>query len=175
MNYRTKTYIAGDWDGDSDAIQQLYKWRDSDWYTLDFIDAHELKQARDSSLNCSIKRSLKDRLDVSKKFVLVVGRNTCTLKAGACSYCEYYRTVYNTNYCNHSHPIDNRSYIEYECEKAVEAGIKIVVLYNYENVDKTKCPNVVKNKGTHVRMYFKGADDKYYWDYTGIKNALSGD
>lgn len=26
MTYRTKTYIAGEWDGDSDAIEQLYKW-----------------------------------------------------------------------------------------------------------------------------------------------------
>lgn len=25
--YRTKTYIAGDWDGDSDAINKLYEWK----------------------------------------------------------------------------------------------------------------------------------------------------
>ena len=25
MNYRTKTYIAGAWDEDSDAIEKLYK------------------------------------------------------------------------------------------------------------------------------------------------------
>ena len=53
-SYRTKTYIAGDWDGDANAIQKLYDWKKSDWYTLDFVDAHSLTQARDSSLNCSI-------------------------------------------------------------------------------------------------------------------------
>lgn len=26
MAYRTRTYIAGDWTGDKDAIDQLYKW-----------------------------------------------------------------------------------------------------------------------------------------------------
>ena len=28
MGYRTKTYIAGEWDGDSVAIEQLYKWNE---------------------------------------------------------------------------------------------------------------------------------------------------
>lgn len=26
---RTKTYIAGDWDHDQDAVEQLYKWNES--------------------------------------------------------------------------------------------------------------------------------------------------
>ena len=58
MAYRTKTYIAGDWDGDKDAIDQLYKWKESKYLSLDFIDAHDLHQARDTSLNCSIKSHL---------------------------------------------------------------------------------------------------------------------
>ena len=70
MAYRTKTYIAGDWTGDSDAIETLYKWKNSGYLNFDFVDAHSLTQARDSSLNCSIKRSLKERLDASKTFVL---------------------------------------------------------------------------------------------------------
>lgn len=45
--YRTKTYIAGDWDGDKVAIQKLYEWKESRWYTLDFVDAHSVTQARD--------------------------------------------------------------------------------------------------------------------------------
>ena len=27
---RTKTYIAGEWDGDIDAIDQLYKWNEGE-------------------------------------------------------------------------------------------------------------------------------------------------
>lgn len=36
MAYRTKTYIAGDWDHDRDAVEQIHKWN------LDFHDVHEL-------------------------------------------------------------------------------------------------------------------------------------
>lgn len=28
MLYRTKTYIAGEWDGDNDAFELLYKWNE---------------------------------------------------------------------------------------------------------------------------------------------------
>ena len=55
MAYRTKTYIAGDWDGDKDAIDQLYKWKESKYLSLDFIDAHALHQARDTRVTGSIK------------------------------------------------------------------------------------------------------------------------
>ena len=82
MVYRTKTYIAGDWTGDKDAIDTLYKWKNSGYLNFDFVDAHSLTQARDTSLNCSIKRSLKERLDAYKTFVLVVGANTKDLRAG---------------------------------------------------------------------------------------------
>ena len=50
MAYRTKTYIAADWDGDKNAVEQLYKWKKSNYWSLDFHDAHDLTQARDSSL-----------------------------------------------------------------------------------------------------------------------------
>lgn len=30
MTYRTKTYIAGDWDGDQTAIKKLYEWKEGD-------------------------------------------------------------------------------------------------------------------------------------------------
>ena len=59
MAYRNKTYIAGDWDDDYDAVEQIYKWKASNKWSLDFHDAHAMKQARDTSLPCSIKKSLK--------------------------------------------------------------------------------------------------------------------
>lgn len=57
MAYRTRTYIAADWSGDRDAVDQLHKWNDVHW-SLSFTDAHDLTQSSDSSLNCSIKSSL---------------------------------------------------------------------------------------------------------------------
>ena len=29
MYYRTRTYIAADWSGDYDAVEQLHKWNSS--------------------------------------------------------------------------------------------------------------------------------------------------
>ena len=55
MVYRTRTYIAADWTGDKDAIDQLYKWNNGYW-SLSFTNAHDLMQSYDSSLNCSIKK-----------------------------------------------------------------------------------------------------------------------
>lgn len=76
MYYRTRTYIAADWDGDKNAVDVLYSWNDNKYLALSFTNAHDLMQARDSSLNCSIKNSLKERMDASKTFVLIVGSNT---------------------------------------------------------------------------------------------------
>ena len=90
MTYRTKTYIAGDWTGDQDLISQLYSWNNRDDLRLSFTDAHELTQARDTSLPCSIKRSLAERLDASKTFVLIVGKDTDKLTKGSCRYCGSY-------------------------------------------------------------------------------------
>ena len=53
MYYRTRTYIAADWDTDSDAVEQLRKWNDSNYWSLNFSDAHDLTQARDSTVTCS--------------------------------------------------------------------------------------------------------------------------
>ena len=169
MAYRTKTYIAADWDGDSDAVEQLHKWKNSNYWSLDFHDAHDLTQARDSSLNCSIKSSLATRLDASKTFVLIVGSNTKTVRSGSCQYCNSYNSW--TQSCARGHSVDYRSYIEYECDKAVRDGLKIVVLYNAAAVNKSKCPNIIKNVGTHTAMcYYENG--QYYWDYQAVKSAL---
>jgi hypothetical protein len=169
MAYRTKTYIAADWTGDKDAVDQLHKWNDSYHWSLSFTDAHDLTQARDGSLNCSIKASLGTRLDFSKTFVLIVGENTKTVRSGGCQYCDSYNSW--TKSCARGYSVDHRSYIEYECDKAVRDGLKIVVLYNAATVNKSKCPDAVKNTGTHVAMcYYK--DGKYYWDYQSVKDAL---
>ena len=173
MAYRTKTYIAADWDGDSDAVEQLYKWKRSNYWSLDFHDAHDLTQARDSSLNCSIKSSLATRLDASKTFVLIVGNNTKTVRSGSCQYCNSYNSYSRS--CARQYNVDYRSYIEYECDKAVRDGLNIVVLYNASSIDKSKCPDAVKNIGTHKAMryiYYENGQRYWDWDYQTVKSAL---
>lgn len=83
--YRTRTYLAADWDNDKEVIDKLREWNNSSYWNLDFTDAHDLTQSNDSSLNCTIKRSLGFRMDHSKTFVLVVGQKTKDLRAGSCT------------------------------------------------------------------------------------------
>lgn len=170
MTYRTKTYIAGDWTGDEDLIQQLYKWNDSNYWALHFVDAHELTQARDSSLYCSIKHSLSERLNASKKFVLIVGEHTDALTKGSCKYCSNYNSW--TGRCTHGGYVDYRSYIDYECEQAYKAGMQVVVIYNYASVQKSKCPGILRDVGTHINGYYKAADGTDYWNYEEIKRVI---
>ena len=168
MYYRTKTYLAGDWTGDKYAIDKIHFWNDSGYYSIDFVDVHEFKQSNDGSLNCSIKRSLKERMDMCKTFVLVVGQNTNSLRSGSCAYCSSYAgDITYSAYCRRGHTIDTRSYIEYECDKAMEAGIKIVVLYNSSRVERFKCPEAVRFRGTHVAMHNNGR-----WDYQAVRDAI---
>ena len=173
MAYRTRTYIAADWDKDKAAVDQLRKWNDSNYWGLSFTDAHDLTTARDESLNCSIKKSLKSRLDASNRFVLIVGRNTDKLKAGSCTYCRSYN--YYTDSCARGGSVDSRSYIEYECEKAREAyeagEMKIIVLYNSSYIYKPSCPRVLRDIGVHSPMKKSFADNSYF-DYYKVKQAF---
>lgn len=173
---RTKTYIAADFDHDINAVDQLYRWKNNKNLSFDFQNAHDLTQARDSSLYCSIKSSLRLRLNESKTFVLIVGEHTNTLTKGSCQFCQSYNSW--TSACARGHNVDFRSYIKYECEMArldyMISGIeKIVVLYKDTVVNKDLCPEPVRNLGAHVPMiYYSYSDGHYYWDYQTVKKAL---
>lgn len=180
--YRVCTYVAGDWTGDSDAIEIIKKWNEGDKWKLRFRDVHTLTQSSDNSLNCSIKSSLRIRMEISKTFVLVVGDMTNSLRSGSCHLCENYIPEGNFGpMCIKGHnSIDLRSYVQYECEMAykdfLDGVMRIVVLYNDVIVDKNKCPEVLKNVGTHVPMKKIDLDIthgiQFKWDYESVKKAL---
>lgn len=169
--YRTRTYIAGDWDNDKDAVDQLCKWNESNHWSISFTNAHDLMSSKDSSLNCSIKTSLKTRMDASKTFVLIVGDHTNSATAGSCRWCNSYNS--HTCCCAKGYNVDFRSFIRFECDKAVNAGIKVIVLYKSTRVDKKKCPEIVKDKGTHLPMIMKTSEGKYCWDYQAVNKAFN--
>lgn len=181
MVYRTKTYIAGDWTDDSDLIQELDKWNKNNHLALSFVNVHEVTQSSDSTLNCNIKRSLRKRLKITKTFVLIVGEKTFSLRSGACYLCSKYNNGIDwlgiSPYCNNRGNVDNRSYIQYECEMALKdyyAGDlkNIVVIYNgLTSPDYNKCPSAFHHVGTHIGSdVIEGGIRK--WAYTRIKNAI---
>lgn len=173
--YRTRTYLAGDWDGDSDLIQTIMKWNDNGYLALDFGDAHELKQARDNSLNCSIKKSLSDRLSASKKFVLIVGTHTKTVTKGSCQHCPSY-VSYVSNCRRNSKNFDKRSFVEYECDIAERDyrlhNMKILVIYNSATINKNLCPDILKNIGSHITGICRNSMGDRVFDYQKIKKAI---
>lgn len=184
MPYRTRTYIAGEWDGDSDAIEQLYRWNECDKWSFHFVDAHGFKQCYDTSMPCTIKRDLSDRMSRSKTFVLVVGNNTATTRKGSCSYKDcgnkWYSYTQGKFICNVAgKTYSSESFIDHECHLAYYAWlkkeIKIVVLYNAAFKDKSKCPDILRNIGFHSEMksynVFLG---RYMYDYQKVRNAIEG-
>lgn len=177
MYYRTKTYIAGDWTGDKDAIDQIYKWNRSNYWKLDFVDAHSLTQCRDTSLFCTIKGSLRERMNASKKFILVVGKQTVSITKGGCQMCGSYNS--HSLCCAREHNVDYRSYVKFECDLAIDAydedKIDIVVLYNSTEINKALCPKVVRDIGIHIPMRKKSwSPYGYYttWDYQAVQKAI---
>ena len=174
MYYRTRTYLAGDWDGDRDMIDQIMEWKRNGYFSLDFTSAHDLMQARDTSLHCSIKRSLSERMGASKKFILIVGEHTNTVTKGGCQDCDSYSSYYKR--CYGSGVVDYRSFVKYECEKAArdykDGVMDIVVIYNSLSVYREKCPEAVRNIGTHVAGRSINAYELSKPDYQIIKNAI---
>lgn len=181
--YKTFTYIAGDWTGDKAAIDKLHEWNEGRKWGLTCKDVHSETQSSDSSLNCSIKASLRKRMKICKKFVLVVGSETDGLKSGACYTCRWYKKAELYTFmpsCLLNHYVDNRSYIKYECDMAKydydNDDIEIVVLYNSVNVNRNLCPEPLRWIGTHAPMKKKVTDyygyTHYDWDYDSVKNAI---
>ena len=170
MTYRNKTYIAGDWTEDKYYIDKIYDWNNSEYWGLNFYDAHELMQSYDTSKPCNVKKSLAQRLNASKTFVLIVGKYTKDLRKGSCRWCSSYDSYHRS--CHKSGNVDYRSFIDYECCKAVNDDLKIIVIYNTSYVNKDRCPDLLKNIGTHISFYYVGDDGKWHLNYKKIKDAI---
>lgn len=147
------TYIAGDWDNDNEVVDKLYAWNKSSQNPVNFANAHEITQARDESLKCSIKDSLRRRLVESNKFILIVGKHTKFLTSGRCQLCDSYNSFYHG--CARGRSCDNRSFIEYECDQAMELMLDVLVLYNSSRVDRSLCPEGILTypDARHVPFY----------------------
>lgn len=146
-------YIAGDWDHDVEVVNKIVEWNNSPIHPINFTYAHELMQARDDSLKCSIKASLRERLNRSDKFILIVGAHTKSLTAGGCHLCESYHA--RSKYCTRGRSLDYSSFIEYECEKAIELELDILAVYNSYKVNLGLCPDSIAKHAyaEHIPFY----------------------
>lgn len=119
MAYRNKTYVAFDGDTDMRAYGLMKAWKQNDYTDFNFHDAHDIKQARDTSTEETIKRSLRERMNNSKVFVLLVGQST--------------RYLYR--------------YVRWEIELALSMNLPIVVvnLNQQRSHDNYLCPPILRD------------------------------
>jgi hypothetical protein len=86
MTRRTKTYIAFDGDSDLMSYRTIQSWSADPSTPFTLNDAHDINYARDDSLPESIKSQLKERLDASRNFVLIIGSQTNKNRRGILQY-----------------------------------------------------------------------------------------
>jgi hypothetical protein len=118
MAYRNRVFVSFDGDKDIHFYRLMLAWKQSDYSSFSFNDAHEYKQARDTSQEETIKRSLRDRFLNSRVFVLLVGEST--------------RYLYK--------------FVRWEIEQAISLGLPIVVtnLNGLRWMDSERCPPLLQ-------------------------------
>ncbi len=130
MAYRNKTYVAFDADNDIRCYRMMQAWKASDNVSFDFHDAHDLNNLLTTSNEQTIKRKLKERLNNTKLFILLVGEKTKNL----------------------------HKFVRWEQEQALNLDIPIVVvnLNKKRKIDNERCPAIMRNElAIHVSYHRK--------------------
>ncbi len=123
MAYRNRVYVAFDGDNDIKYYNLFKAWNLNQNIDFEFNDAHELTQAHDWAQTESIKRSLKQRLDNSKLFILLIGKSTKRLTR----------------------------FVEYEVETAMRQNLPIIcVNLNCSKIEDEYSPSWF---GDYLRIY----------------------
>ena len=120
MSYRNKTYVAFDGDNDIHYYRLMCAWKQNDATSFSFFDAHDLNYARDTSLEESIKSQLRERLDNSKIFVLLIGEKTRYL----------------------------RKFVPWEIDQALQRGLPIICvnINGKRSQDENTCPPKLRDE-----------------------------
>jgi hypothetical protein len=148
MAYRNKAYVCFDGDKDIHYYRLMKAWHENENFDFAFYDAHDLMQARDSSSEETIKRSLRERLKNSREFIVLIGESTKNLT----------------------------KFVRWEMEVALKLDLPIIgVNLNKKNgMDADRCPAIIRDELV-VHVPFGVAPIKYAlenWpeEYRRLKN-----
>lgn len=119
MAYRNKVYVAMDADNDLHYYRLLQAWKQSDYTTFNFYDAHDLNTILDRS-EASIKAGLQERFRNAKIFVLLVGDHTRYL----------------------------HKFVRWEIEQALKRKLPCIVvnLNGKRDQDNDRCPPIIRDQ-----------------------------
>lgn len=108
-------------DGDNDILyyRLMTAWHENEKFEFTFVDAHSITQARDTSTEESIKRSLRARLNASDILVVLIGEKT--------------KNLYK--------------FVRWEIEVAIEKGMPIIAvnINKKKSYDSDRCPPILRN------------------------------
>lgn len=76
MSYKNKTYVALDYDEDSKFYNRMLDWKENENIDFVFYNAHDSNNLLDDSSEETIKAKLRERMNSSKNFILLVGEKT---------------------------------------------------------------------------------------------------
>ena len=130
MPYRNKVFVSFDGDTDIHYYRLMRAWKQSDHTPFNFYDAHDLIQARDTSTEESIKRSLSERLTNARVVVSLIGEKT--------------RYLYK--------------FVRWELEQALRRDLPIigVNLNGRRSQDHDRCPPIIR-EGLAVYISFNAS------------------
>ena len=150
MTYRNKTYVSFDADKDMRYYNLMRAWRDNDNMPFYFHDAHDINNLREWSNEETIKGKLRDRLNNSKLFILLVWEST--------------KFLYK--------------FVRREIEEAIKLWLPIIVVnLNWiRKVDKDNCPPIARDTlSLHVSFHSNiiikamrerpSLDAKFRWEW----------
>lgn len=120
MPYRRRIFVSFDGDNDIHYYRLMRAWKQSDHTDFDFLDAHDLNTARDTSTEETIKRRLGQRLSRSTVVVSLIGEHT--------------RYHYK--------------FVRWELEQAVNRRLPIIGanLNGYRYQDTRLCPPIIRDE-----------------------------
>jgi hypothetical protein len=125
MAYRNKTYVAFA----SEDIKSYYlmrAWRENEHIEFDFLDAHDINVAEDTSKPETIRKRLRERLANTKQSIVLIS-NTTKSKAA-----------------------DSDSFLYYEIEVLATLGLPVV----FVNLDQSRTVLIAKLPSVLANPYF---------------------
>ncbi len=150
MAYSNKTYVAFDADNDIHYYRLMQAWKQSDNNSFNFYDAHDINNLRQWSSEETIKLRLRERLNNTKVFVLLVGEQT--------------KYLYK--------------FVRWEIEQALKLNLPIICvnLNGQRSIDNDRCPPILKGElALHVSFNAKIIEKALIrWETLHYENKKSG-
>lgn len=129
MAYKNKAYVSMDADSDIRYYYLMKAWKQSDFSSFNFYDAHDINNIYDKS-EASIKAGLQERFRNSKVFILLIGTQT--------------RYLYK--------------YVRWEINQAIKRELPIIAvnINGTRTIDNLRCPPILRDKlSVHISFNSK--------------------